>query len=82
MVCRWLVPAAVLLGGCATARAHSSAPAPKAAPDCSFRAATTCWTLGARVPVPVRESRDTATDRLLKQPPAVLATRRDTVAAR
>jgi hypothetical protein len=81
MAWRWLVSTAVLLSGCAAAPPDSSSLAPEPAPDCSFRAATTCWTLGARVPTPARESRDTAPDRLLKQPPAVLASRGDTVAA-
>lgn len=44
---------AVLLGalvsGCAGATTTSAAPAP-AEPACSFRSATTCWTLAARFP--------------------------------
>jgi hypothetical protein len=78
---RWLVPTAVLLCGCAVAPVDSSSLAPEAEPDCSFRAATTCWTLGARVPAPRAEARDTTPDRLLREPPAVLANASDTVAA-
>jgi hypothetical protein len=81
MTRRWLTATAVLLSGCAAASVDSAALAPEAAPDCSFHAATTCWTLGARVPVPRRQPRDTAPDRLLRPPPAALASVGDTVAA-
>jgi hypothetical protein len=82
MAGRWWLYAAVLLSGCAAGRRDSTALAPEREPDCSFRSATTCWTLGARVLAPERAARDTAPDRLLRQPPAVLASRADTVAAR
>ena len=81
MAGRWLVCTAVVLSGCAPARVNSSSLASEAAPDCSFSAATTCWTLGARVPAPRPEARDTSPERLLRLPPAVLASRGDTVAA-
>jgi hypothetical protein len=70
---------ALLLAGCGAGRVTSSAPAPHPTPDCSFDAATTCWTLGPRVPAPYRPARDTAPDRLLRPPPAVLAIRADSV---
>jgi len=78
---RSLLSAAVLLSGCAATRGNTAALTPEREPDCSFRSATTCWTLGARVPPPERAARDTSPDRLLRQPPAVLASRADTVAA-
>jgi len=81
MTWRSLPPIALLLCACATTR-NDSALAPAPAPDCSFRAATTCWTLGARVPTRAHEARDSAPERLLAQPPAVLASRRDTAAVR
>jgi len=81
MIRQRLLAAAVLLSACATAPA-SSARAPEPAPDCSFRAATTCWTLGVRVPTRAREAPDPAPDRLLRQTPAVLASRGDTAVGR
>jgi hypothetical protein len=81
MSSRWFLAAAVLLFGCAGAPVTASSRASEPEPDCSFHAATTCWTLGARVPAPRREPRDTAPDRLLRPPPAVLASGADTVAA-
>jgi hypothetical protein len=81
MAIRWLVCTAVLLAGCAAARGDSSSLAPEAAPDCSFSAATTCWTLGARMPPPRREAGDTAPERLLRPTPPVLASRGDSVTA-
>ena len=81
MTWRRLLPTAVLLSACAAAPGRS-AQAPGPAPDCSFRAGTTCWTLGARVPSPLPSVRDSAPDRLLRQPPAVLASRRDTTTVR
>jgi hypothetical protein len=82
MTWRSLVAAAALLTGCAAHPVDSSALAPEAAPDCSFHAATSCWTIGARVPMPRRETLDTAPDRVLSEPPAVLASRGDTAAVR
>ena len=80
MPSRRLLAAAVLLSGCVgTPVATSSRTGPE--PDCSFHAATTCWTLGARVPAPRPQASDTAPDRLLRQPPAVLASRGDSVGA-
>jgi hypothetical protein len=76
-----LLAALVLLSGCARAPVTTSSRATEPEPDCSFHAATTCWTLGPRVPAPERQASDTAPDRLLRQPPAVLASRGDSVGA-
>ena len=81
MAIRRLACTAVLLAGCAAARGDSSSLAPEATPDCSFSAATTCWTLGARMAPPRREAGDTAPERLLRPPPPVLASRGDSVTA-
>ena len=60
------------LGACA-AVARSSSPAPTASPDCSFRAATSCWTLAARFPARPAQPADTARGKLLNPPAVVLA---------
>jgi hypothetical protein len=60
-----------LLGGCATNQ--SAAATPKREPDCSFRSATTCWTMASRFPPPRPAARDSAQDKLLEEPPARLA---------
>lgn len=61
----------VLLSGCMRAPLVSTAPAPR--PDCSFRSATTCWTMAGRFPTPAAEARDSVPDELLKEPAATLA---------
>ena len=81
MAAQRLLWTGMLVSGCATVRVNSSSLPREPAPDCSFSAATTCWTLGARVPAPQPEIRDTAPDRLLRPPPAVLASGADTTAA-
>lgn len=60
-----------LLGACATV-ARSPAP-PPANPDCSFRAATSCWTPAARFPSRPVEPPDTARGKILDPPAVVLA---------
>jgi hypothetical protein len=68
-----------LLGGCA-ATAQSSSVAPERS-DCSFRSATTCWTIAGRFPAPRAETRDSVPDELLNQP-TVLASEADTARAK
>lgn len=55
------VPRAVLgvalLSGCAAAT-QSSSTTERGEEDCSFRSATTCWTLAGRFPPPRPETRD------------------------
>jgi hypothetical protein len=73
------LPLALVLGllcGCATTAAVSS-PTHVAEPDCSFRAATSCWTLAARFPPRRAEPTDSQPGKLLNLPPAVLATDAD-----
>ncbi len=62
----------VLLCGCA-ATAQSSSVAPERDSDCSFRSATTCWTIAGRFPAPRAETRDSVPDELPNQPPTLLA---------
>jgi hypothetical protein len=41
----------VLLSGCAAAQSSQSSPtAVRPGPDCSFRSASTCWTVASRFP--------------------------------
>jgi hypothetical protein len=73
------LPLALVLGllcGCATT-AQVTSPAQVAEPDCSFRAATSCWTLAARFPPRRAEPTDSQPGKLLNPPPAVLATDAD-----
>jgi len=69
-----------LLCGCA-ATPRSATVAPREEPDCSFRSATTCWTIVDRFPARRAEARDSVPERLMR-PPTVLANRADTVGAR
>jgi len=69
-----------LLCGCA-ATPRSTTVVPREEPDCSFRSATTCWTIVGRFPARRAEARDSVPE-LLTRPPTVLANRADTVGAR
>jgi len=69
-----LVPG--LLGACATI-ARAPSPPPPVSPDCSFRAATSCWTPTARFPSRPAEPADTAPGQILTSPAVVLATGAD-----
>jgi hypothetical protein len=67
-----------LLSGCATAaRMASTAQHPHPEPDCSFRSATSCWTLGTRFPARSVEPADTEPGQILNSNPAVLASEAD-----
>ena len=69
-----------LLSGCAAAAAPaSSSSAAEPERDCSFRSATTCWTLAPRIPTPRPAARDSVPDQLLTPPRPVLASEADTV---
>jgi len=70
-----------LLSGCAAAAAQgsSSSATPAGADDCSFRSATTCWTLAPRMPAPRAAPRDSVPDRLQAPPRPVLASTADTL---
>jgi hypothetical protein len=66
----------VLLCGCAAA-SQSSPASQGVEPDCSFRSATTCWTLAGRFPPPRAQAGDPPPGDVLKQRPPVLASRAD-----
>ena len=68
-----------LLSGCATTGQVAS-PAHAAAPDCSFRAGSSCWTLATRFPPRRRvEPTDSQPRTILNPPPAVLASKADSI---
>ena len=72
--------ALTLLSGCAAAAepGSSSSATPAEADDCSFRSATTCWTLAPRVPVQRPGPRDSVPDQIQTPPRPVLASEADT----
>ncbi len=67
-----------LLSGCAAASPHAVRTTPE--PSCSFRSATTCWTLADRLPR--REAPAPAPDSLRAPPRAVLASAGDSTPPR
>jgi hypothetical protein len=69
-----------LLWGCA-ALARPSSTAPERQPDCSFRSATTCWTMANRFPARRPDARDSVPSEILGQPATIIARVADTVAA-
>ena len=64
----------VLLSGCATVQSSSTAVRP--GPDCSFRSASTCWTLASRFP-PRSPSAPPKQDQIDDLSPTVLASEAD-----
>jgi hypothetical protein len=70
-----------LLCGCA-ANVQPSRSAPQGEPDCSFRSATSCWTLAARFPPKRVKSGDTRPDEVLSPRPAALASAPDSAGRR
>jgi hypothetical protein len=75
------VAGSALLCGCA-ATTQSASSSPRTAPDCSFRSATTCWTLAGRFPPPRVAQPDSAPKELLEPPAVILATRADSLPLR
>jgi hypothetical protein len=72
------VAGTALVCGCA-ATTQSASRAPRTEPDCSFRSATTCWTLAGRFP-PARAAKpDSVRKKLLEPAAAVLASRADSL---
>ena len=70
-----VIPGLVLvaaLSACATVARSPSAPPTH--PDCSFRAATSCWTPTARFPARRAQPADSAPGKVLSPPAVVLAT--------
>jgi hypothetical protein len=78
-----LTAIAVLLSGCVAgvAPASSSSATLEDERDCSFRSATTCWTLAPRVPASRSAPRDSVPDQFLTPPRPVLAARADSTAS-
>jgi hypothetical protein len=78
-----ILPVALVIGlvyGCA-ATARSPSAARTTEPDCSFRAATSCWTVAGRFPPRRAEPTDSQPREIMKPPPAVLASRADSARA-
>jgi hypothetical protein len=55
---------------------------PVAEPDCSFRAATSCWTLSVRLPSTRAEPADSTDRELVAPPPVLVANAVDSVSGR
>ena len=72
------IAGAGLLSGCALATTAATRSESETA--CSFRSATTCWTLAGRFPV--RQAPAPKPEELRALPPAVLATAADSIAQR
>ena len=64
-----------LLGGCAAAQ--SSSAAPRLEPDCSFRAASTCWTVAGRFPPRRPKSAPPKGDEIRDPSPTAVASKAD-----
>jgi hypothetical protein len=64
-----------LLGGCAAAQ--SSSAAPRLEPDCSFRSASTCWTVAGRFPARRPKSAPSKPDELRDPSPTAVASKAD-----
>ena len=74
----WYRALAILtLFGCATNTSRNS----RVEPECSFRAPTSCWTLGARFPNAHHTARPQQNDSLIDSPP-LLAVKSDGATAR
>jgi hypothetical protein len=67
------IAAAGLVVLCGCTPPQTSAVAPEREPDCSFRSASTCWTMASRFPAPRPEPRDSVKHHILDEPPARLA---------
>jgi len=64
-----------LLGGCAAAQ--SSSAAPRLEPDCSFRSASTCWTVAGRFPPRRPKSAPPKPDEIRDPAPTAVASKAD-----
>ena len=74
--------ALALLSGCAAAAAPASSSSASATErDCSFRSATTCWTLAPRLPAARSARRDPVPHQIQEPPRPVLASSADTVSS-
>jgi hypothetical protein len=82
---RWgpMLPAILgpaFLFGCAAA-SQSVAVEQKVEPDCSFRSASTCWTVAGRFPPPRPEAGKPSPTEIIERP-TVVANRADSVSSR
>jgi hypothetical protein len=68
--------AIALLCGC-TAATQSASTAPRLEPDCSFRSASTCWTVAGRFPPRTPKSAAPKPDEIRDLPPTVIASKAD-----
>lgn len=73
------LPGIALVYGCAaaTAQPSSTAPTPRLEPDCSFRSASTCWTVAGRFPSWLPESAVPKPDDIRDPSPITVANRAD-----
>jgi hypothetical protein len=69
--------AATLLGACATTMRPAPVDVPSE-PDCSYRSATTCWTVAGRFPPAQPAARDSLSRDLPELLPRILASSSDT----
>lgn len=74
------LPGIALLYGCAAAQ--SSSTAPRLEPDCSFRSASTCWTVAGRFPPRRPRSATPKPDEIRDLSPTVVASKADSVRVR
>jgi hypothetical protein len=78
---RMMAPPLLLMGmaclhGCAAGTQSSSA-VPRPAPDCSFRSASTCWTVAGRFPPRLPKSAAPKPDEIRGPSPITLASAAD-----
>ena len=64
-----------LLGGCAAAQ--SSSAGPRLEPDCSFRSASTCWTVAGRFPPRTPKPAPARPDEIRDPAPTAVASKAD-----
>lgn len=74
---RFLVVA--VLAGCSPPPGTTTV-RPQPEPDCSFRSATTCWTLATRFPKHRAQAPDSVPGELLSRPPLIVAKAADSAA--
>jgi hypothetical protein len=72
-----VLPGIALLYGCAAATTQPSATAPRLEPDCSFRSASTCWTVASRFPSRLPESAVPKPDDIRDLSPITVASKAD-----
>ncbi len=68
-----------LLSGCAAAQSSAAAQRPE--PDCSFRSASTCWTVAGRFPLRRHDPSPPKPDDIRSRSPTLLASEADSTRA-